>query len=194
MVIHRNPTQRNRQWWLHRADRLDAESPGRPERPRRWPALPARRVWIDAQLPPALAHWLTREYGVDAVFSGHDESYQHSVVDGIHFVNTGSVGRPKDGDPRAGYVRLTLGEGDALVEHVRVPYDVEGAVEAVVRVVDANPRHGGTNAVRPQAGAGGIAVLSDAAVAPLNIIAPKPSTAITAEIAAPCRRSLTISP
>lgn len=30
-------------------------------------ALPARRVWIDAQLPPALAHWLTREYGVDAV-------------------------------------------------------------------------------------------------------------------------------
>lgn len=24
------------------------------------------RVWIDAQLPPALARWLTREYGVDA--------------------------------------------------------------------------------------------------------------------------------
>ena len=25
------------------------------------------RVWVDAQLPPALARWLAREYGVDAV-------------------------------------------------------------------------------------------------------------------------------
>lgn len=25
------------------------------------------RVWVDAQLPPALAHWLRREFGVDAV-------------------------------------------------------------------------------------------------------------------------------
>ena len=24
------------------------------------------RVWVDAQLPPALARWLTEEYGVDA--------------------------------------------------------------------------------------------------------------------------------
>ena len=24
------------------------------------------RVWIDAQLPPALARWLAQEYGVDA--------------------------------------------------------------------------------------------------------------------------------
>jgi predicted nuclease of predicted toxin-antitoxin system len=26
-----------------------------------------RRIWIDAQLPPALAHWLQTEHGVDAV-------------------------------------------------------------------------------------------------------------------------------
>jgi diadenosine tetraphosphatase ApaH/serine/threonine PP2A family protein phosphatase len=53
-------------------------------------------------------------------------------VDGIHFVNTGSVGRPKDGDWRAGYVRLTLGEGEPVVEHVRVAYDVEAAAAAVL--------------------------------------------------------------
>ena len=29
-------------------------------------ALAGRRVWVDAQLPPVLARWLTREYGVDA--------------------------------------------------------------------------------------------------------------------------------
>jgi predicted phosphodiesterase len=67
----------------------------------------------------------------DLIAFGHTHKPWHRVVDGIHFVNTGSVGRPKDGDPRAGYVRLTLGAGDAIVEHVRVPYDVEGATEAV---------------------------------------------------------------
>ncbi|MES2178383.1 MAG: DUF5615 family PIN-like protein [Gemmatimonadota bacterium] len=25
------------------------------------------RVWVDAQLPPALAHWLRREFGIDAI-------------------------------------------------------------------------------------------------------------------------------
>jgi predicted nuclease of predicted toxin-antitoxin system len=29
-------------------------------------ALDGRRVWVDAQLPPALARWLAQEYGVDA--------------------------------------------------------------------------------------------------------------------------------
>jgi diadenosine tetraphosphatase ApaH/serine/threonine PP2A family protein phosphatase len=58
-------------------------------------------------------------------------------VDGVHFVNTGSVGRPKDGDPRAGYVLLdlaspTAGDGEARVEHVRVAYDVDAAARAVV--------------------------------------------------------------
>ena len=28
---------------------------------------PSRTIWIDAQLPPALARWLTREHGVDAI-------------------------------------------------------------------------------------------------------------------------------
>jgi diadenosine tetraphosphatase ApaH/serine/threonine PP2A family protein phosphatase len=52
-------------------------------------------------------------------------------VDGIHFVNTGSVGRPKDGDPRAGYVRLALTGGEWSVEFVRVDYDLERAVRAI---------------------------------------------------------------
>lgn len=29
-------------------------------------SLGGRRVWVDAQLPPALARWLAQEYGVDA--------------------------------------------------------------------------------------------------------------------------------
>jgi diadenosine tetraphosphatase ApaH/serine/threonine PP2A family protein phosphatase len=49
----------------------------------------------------------------------------------VHFVNTGSVGRPKDGDWRAGYVVVSLGEGDAGVEFVRVEYDVKKAADAI---------------------------------------------------------------
>lgn len=44
------------------------------------PAGAGPRVWGDAQLPPALARWLTSEYGVDAAhvddvgFLGADDS------------------------------------------------------------------------------------------------------------------------
>lgn len=67
----------------------------------------------------------------DAIAFGHTHKPWHRVVDGIHFINTGSIGRPKDGDARAGYVRLTLGAGEAQVEHVRVAYDVDAATAAV---------------------------------------------------------------
>jgi diadenosine tetraphosphatase ApaH/serine/threonine PP2A family protein phosphatase len=46
-------------------------------------------------------------------------------------INAGSVGKPKDGDPRACYVVLST-EGDQLnVEFIRVPYDVERAAQAI---------------------------------------------------------------
>lgn len=67
----------------------------------------------------------------DAIAFGHTHKPWHRVVEGIHFINTGSVGRPKDGDARAGYVLVELGEGEGRVTHVRVAYDVEGATRAV---------------------------------------------------------------
>jgi predicted phosphodiesterase len=68
----------------------------------------------------------------DAIAFGHTHRPWHRVVDAIHFVNTGSVGRPKDGDWRAGYVLLDLGVGEPRVEHVRVAYDVEAAASGVL--------------------------------------------------------------
>ena len=73
----------------------------------------------------------------DVLAFGHTHAPWHRVVDGVHFVNTGSVGRPKDGDWRAGYVLLDLGTPgtdaqEPRVEHVRVAYDVEAAAAAVI--------------------------------------------------------------
>jgi len=60
----------------------------------------------------------------DFLFFGHTHlPYQKQVGDTL-IVNTGSVGKPKDGDPRAGYVLLTLAKGGAQVEFWRVDYDV----------------------------------------------------------------------
>jgi predicted phosphodiesterase len=84
--------------------------------------------------------------GADVMLFGHTHKPYHKALadeaDGEtayrHAVNTGSVGKPKDGDPRAGYALLTLDaerpKSDPAycqVEFVRVAYDVERAARAV---------------------------------------------------------------
>jgi predicted phosphodiesterase len=55
-----------------------------------------------------------------------------------HAINIGSVGKPKDGDPRGGYVMLHINENSSIldkdsiqVEFIRFEYDVEKAAKAV---------------------------------------------------------------
>jgi predicted phosphodiesterase len=67
----------------------------------------------------------------DVIAFGHTHKPWHRVVEGIHFINTGSVGRPKDGDWRAGYVILDVSAAGADVEFVRVGYDVDEAMRAI---------------------------------------------------------------
>lgn len=67
----------------------------------------------------------------DVLAFGHTHRPWHRTVDGTHFVNTGSVGRPKDGDWRAGYTMLTIDADRVDVEYVRVEYDIERAVEGI---------------------------------------------------------------
>lgn len=68
----------------------------------------------------------------DVVCFGHTHVPWHRVVDRVHYVNTGSVGRPKDGDWRAGYVLLDVTERDVAVEIMRVEYDVDAAAQAIL--------------------------------------------------------------
>lgn len=67
----------------------------------------------------------------DVIAFGHTHKAWHRTVEGVHFVNTGSVGRPKDGDWRAGYVVLTHQGSAVTVDFRRVPYDVERAATAI---------------------------------------------------------------
>ena len=68
----------------------------------------------------------------DVVAFGHTHKPWHRVVGDVHFVNTGSVGRPKDGDWRAGYALLSFDGPNIAVEFRRVDYDIHRATNAIL--------------------------------------------------------------
>ena len=67
----------------------------------------------------------------DVVVCGHSHRAFARKIAGVWFINTGSVGRPDDGDPRACYATLHLTPKRVRVQHHRIDYDVERAVAAV---------------------------------------------------------------
>ncbi|HEY1951427.1 MAG TPA: metallophosphoesterase family protein [Gemmatimonadaceae bacterium] len=67
----------------------------------------------------------------DSICFGHTHKPWQRVVNGIQFVNTGSVGRPKDGDARACYVLVTLQGAATQFEFVRVAYEIEETARAI---------------------------------------------------------------
>ena len=68
----------------------------------------------------------------DVICFGHTHKAWQRVVNAVRFVNTGSVGRPKDGDPRAGYAIVTAEGGQLSAEFARVPYDVERVAREII--------------------------------------------------------------
>jgi len=110
----------------------------------------------DSPLPLLVA--LAREADAEVVCCGHTHVPFHRSIpteEGvIHWVNVGSVGRPRDGDPRACWVEIVLGTQDEVLGHAhadtavrrvgqsdlwlgvevhRVPYDTEAVVRDMVR-------------------------------------------------------------
>jgi len=68
----------------------------------------------------------------DVLVCGHTHVPYHRLLpSGRHVVNDGSVGKPKDGDPRACYAILEANGYDFRVTFVRVVYDVERTARAI---------------------------------------------------------------
>jgi len=100
---------------------------------------------------------LAEEADADLVCVGHVHiPYHRSMLasDGnrIHYVSTGSVGKPRDGDPRAGWVELVIGDEAEVRRHApgdeaasaagasvswtgivvhRIAYDISSTVDAM---------------------------------------------------------------
>jgi predicted phosphodiesterase len=84
--------------------------------------------------PDSFARKMATAAGVregDLIAFGHTHKPWTREVDGVRLVNTGSVGKPKDGDWRAGYVLVEAGEEIGTVEFVRIEYDLERATAGV---------------------------------------------------------------
>jgi diadenosine tetraphosphatase ApaH/serine/threonine PP2A family protein phosphatase len=86
---------------------------------------------------------------------------EYSLGDGKIMVNVGSVGQPRDGDPRACYVVLDDGRADApgvadggdpnatidwsdnigpaRIQFRRVPYDFESTIQKIYDIPDLDP-------------------------------------------------------
>lgn len=67
----------------------------------------------------------------DIVICGHSHQAFAGKAKGVWFINTGSVGRPDDGNHKACYAVLTLQDESISVEHYRVDYDVKRTIDAI---------------------------------------------------------------
>jgi len=81
---------------------------------------------MDEYLAADAGAWERRLTNIDATFVcvGHTHLPFHLDLGGCHVLNPGSVGQPRDGDPRAAYAIIE----DGQVELKRVEYDIEAAV------------------------------------------------------------------
>jgi len=64
------------------------------------------------------------KYNADILFCAHSHIFFHRVLGERHFINPGSVGRPRIGDPRASYAIVDLGN-EIKADFRLVEYDHE---------------------------------------------------------------------
>lgn len=75
------------------------------------------------------AEFITESKGItaDVVFIGHTHLPMVREINGITYINPGSVGQPRDGIPLASYAVWE----DGRIEIKRVPYDIESTVQGL---------------------------------------------------------------
>ena len=59
---------------------------------------------------------------------GHSHVPYYKFIDGVHFINRGSVGRMFNGDPRTSFAILKVFSKEIAVEHFRIPYPVDEVI------------------------------------------------------------------
>lgn len=68
----------------------------------------------------------------DVLIYGHTHKPYTKVFGGKTFINAGSVGKPKDGDPRSCVTLVEITPSAVNVDFIRVSYDVEKAAAAII--------------------------------------------------------------
>jgi putative phosphoesterase len=87
--------------------------------------------YLFEEKPASLYERLAAAEGAQTLVFGHTHKPWVHEYGGVLFVNCGSVGKPKDGDPRAGFAVVTEADGQLDVTIQRVEYDAEQAAHDV---------------------------------------------------------------
>ncbi|MCA9035362.1 MAG: YfcE family phosphodiesterase [Planctomycetaceae bacterium] len=84
---------------------------------------------MDEYVQDSEEQWAARleHVDVDFVCVGHTHIPMHLTIGSIQVINPGSVGQPRDGDPRASYAVIQ----DGVVHFRRVHYDIDRAVRHI---------------------------------------------------------------
>lgn len=91
------------------------------------------RESLSDRTAPARVREIAGEHGAGVLVGSHIHRQADRDFGGVRVINTGAVGSPADGDPRAGYLLLTgtptaEGGGRWTAELRRVPYDRAGVL------------------------------------------------------------------
>ena len=84
--------------------------------------------------PESLYTRLAASADCDVLVFGHTHKPWIHTYGGVQFVNCGSVGKPKDGDPRGAFAILELVNGCVEASIQRVPYDAAGVARELEAV------------------------------------------------------------
>lgn len=80
--------------------------------------------------PEATFARIVQGAGADVIVCSHTHRPYDKTVGAARFINDGSAGKPKDGDPRACWALLETATG--AIEFRRVEYDVERTAQAIL--------------------------------------------------------------
>ena len=75
---------------------------------------------------------MAKKVAADIMIFGHTHKPYRKDMNGKIFINAGSVGKPKDGDPRACAAIVEITTQTVRTEFLRVPYDVERVASAII--------------------------------------------------------------
>lgn len=87
--------------------------------------------WVEDR-PEKFFHEMAGKIDADILVYGHTHKPYTKVLSGITFINAGSVGKSKDGDPRSCVTLVEITPERVNVEFLRVSYDVEKAAAAII--------------------------------------------------------------
>lgn len=82
--------------------------------------------------PEKFFHEMAQKVNADLLVYGHTHKPYRKDLGGKVFINAGSVGKPKDGDPRACVTIVDITRAGIESNFLRVAYDLERTAESII--------------------------------------------------------------